>query len=143
MPRTVVPPVRFRGEKESGVGGDDFPVRMAKYVPAETLAFFVPAAAWIGSGNNAALTAVVLIGLLGTIGYLWLAGQRAEPDERPLPHFYALAGLAYLCWTVGVSSHAAALVHLDATVGGVVLTAAVFLIPMLDDVGNRLLGRVA
>jgi hypothetical protein len=142
VPRTVVPPVRFRDSQDAGIGGDQYSVRLAKYVPGETLAFFVPAAAGLGARHNAVLVGAIVVGLLGTIVYLWLAAGKADVDQRPLPHFYLLAALAFLCWTVGVSSNVAALVHIDPTIGGFVLTAAVFLIPMLDEAGNRLLRRV-
>ncbi|WP_117213184.1 hypothetical protein [Allorhizocola rhizosphaerae] len=135
----MVPPARFRNAQEEAIGGDQFSVRLAKYVPAETLAFFVPVAAALGAEHNKMLVAALVVGLVGTVLYLWLAAQRAEPDERPLPHFYFLAAAAYLCWTVGTSPNVAALIQLNATVGGVVLTGAVFLVPMLDEVGNRLL----
>lgn len=143
MPRTVVPPVRFRGAAERSVGGDGLPERLVKYVPAETLAFFVPTAAAIGAERDTLLVVVLVVALVGTIGYLWLAGQRAAEDERPLPHFYVLAGVAFLCWAIGTSANVSALVGMDTTTGGVVLGLAVFAVPLLDEVGNRLLQRTS
>ncbi|WP_433222663.1 hypothetical protein ACQP00_24085 [Dactylosporangium sp. CS-047395] len=141
MPRTVVPPARFRDDGAPPVGGDSFPERLVKYVPGETLAFFVPLAAFVGDGREMLLVVVVLAGLIGTVGYLWLAGQRAEEDERPLPHFYVLAAVAYLCWAAGTASNVADLAGLDAIAAAVVLGIAVFIVPLLDEVGNRLLRR--
>jgi hypothetical protein len=112
-----------------------------KYVPAETLAFFVPIAAGIGSRRNGLLVGVVAAGLVGTIGYLWLAAQRASADQRPLPHFYVLAGLAFLCWALGTSTNVSSLVGMDQTEGGTILGLAVFLIPLLDEILNRWLRR--
>jgi hypothetical protein len=142
MPRTVVPPVQFRGP--GGVlpgGGDGLPERLVKYVPAETLAFFVPLAAALGPDRGPWLITIVVAGAVGTAGYLWVAGQRTRPDERPLPHFYVLAILAFLCWALGTSGGVAGLVGLDQTEAGVVLGLAVFLIPLLDEVLNRLTRR--
>jgi len=141
MPRTVVPPVRMRTAGAESVGGDSLPERLVKYVPAETLAFFVPIAAVLGADRRPLLVTVLAIGVVGTAGYLWLAGQKAAEDERPLPHFYVLACLAFLCWAVGTSAGVAGLIGLDPVGAGVVLGAAVFAVPLLDEVLNRVLPR--
>lgn len=142
MPRTVVPPVAFRApDGAAPVGGDSLPERLVKYVPAETLAFFVPLAASIGTHRHGLLIAALVAGLVGTIGYLWLAAQRAKPDERPLPHFYVLAATAFLCWAVGTSANVSALVRIDQTTAGVILGFAVFLVPLLDEVLIRMRHR--
>ncbi len=137
MPRTVVPPVRLRGSGSGPVGGDGLPERLVKYVPAETLAFFVPLTAGIGTGRDALLVVVLCAGVLGTVGYLWLAGQRAAPDERPRPHFFALAAVAFVSWAVGTSPNVALLFGLDRLAAGVWLGLAVFLVPLADEVLNR------
>jgi hypothetical protein len=142
MPRTVVPPIRWRGSgAPPSTGGDGFPERLVKYVPAETLAFFVPLAAVLDPDHKPWLITVLAAGAVGTVGYLWLAGRLAGPDERPLPHFYVLSCVAFLCWAVGTSGGVAALVGLDRVEAGVLLGLAVFLVPLLDDVLNRLFGR--
>jgi hypothetical protein len=142
MPRTVVPPVRFRGSGGAEpAGGDRFPERLVKYVPAETLAFFVPTAAVLDDDHKAWLLAVLVAGILGTAGYLWVAGRAAEDDERPLPHFYVLASIAFACWAVGTSAGVAALIGLDQVEAGVVVGLAVFVIPLVDDILNRVLNR--
>jgi hypothetical protein len=84
------------------------------------------------------LAAVVVAGLAGTVGYLWLAAQRVDPQERPRPHFYVLAGLAFLCWALGTNAAVSALIHVDQQTGAVALGLAVFLIPMLDEILLRL-----
>jgi hypothetical protein len=141
VPRTVVHPVVVRGAGGEPAGGDPLGERLIKYVPAETLAFFVPVAATVGADRDALLVAVLAVGLVGTVGYLWLAGQKAAADERPMPHFYVLAGVAYLCWALGTSPNVAGLVRMDAVAAGVVLGLAVFLVPLLDEVLVRLLRR--
>ena len=138
MARTVVYPVVMRngGTPPAGgeAGGDSVPERLVKYVPAETLAFFVPAAAGLGADREGLLIAVIVAGLVGTIGYLWVAAQREDEDKRPMTHFYVLAGLAFLCWALGTSGSVSSLVDLDATAAGVILGLAVFLIPLVDEV---------
>ncbi|HEU5109715.1 MAG TPA: hypothetical protein VFT95_14330 [Micromonosporaceae bacterium] len=144
MPRTVVPPVHFRGGRRGRgepAGGDSLPERLVKYVPAETLAFFVPIAAVLGADRRGWLITVLVVGVAGTVGYLWLAARKANDDEKPLPHFYVLACLAFLCWAIGTSAGVADLVNLDQVEAGVVLGLAVFIIPLGDDVLNRLLRR--
>jgi hypothetical protein len=142
MPRTVVPPVRFRGPGDGKpVGGDSLPERLAKYVPAETLAFFVPIAAVLGTDRKPWLIAAVVVGVLGTAGYLWVAQRRTEDDEQPLPHFYVLACVAFLCWAVGTNAGVASLIGLDKVEAGVVLAVGVFLIPLSDEFLNRVLLR--
>jgi len=144
MPRTVVPPVRFRGSRGrrgEPAGGDSLPERLVKYVPAETLAFFVPIAAILGDDRRPWLITVLVVGVVGTAGYLWLAARRVRDDERPLPHFYVLACVAFLCWAIGTSAGVAGLVGFDGVESGVILGLAVFVVPLADDVLNRLLGR--
>jgi hypothetical protein len=143
MPRTVVPPVRFRNARGAEpAGGDSLPEKLVKYVPAETLAFFVPLAAVLDDDNRKPwLITVLVIGIVGTAGYLWLAARNAAEDERPLPHFYVLACVAFVCWAIGTSAGVAALIGFDRVESGVVLGLAVFLIPLADDVLNRLVRR--
>jgi len=138
MPRTVVPPARMRGPDPSA-GGDAFAERLVKYVPAETLAFFVPAAALLGTGHRPWLIVALVIGVLGTAGYLLQATPK-DPDERPRPHYYVLACVAFLSWAIGTTPAVAALIHLDQTGAAFVLAAAVFLIPLADGLLNRLPG---
>jgi hypothetical protein len=139
MARTVVPPVFVRGG--GAQGGDGLPEKFVKYVPAETLAFFVPTAAALGTNRDGWLIAAIIVGALGTVGYLWTAAQREDEDKRPLPYFYFLAVIAYLCWALGTSGSVADLVHADRTVAGVILGAGVFLIPLADSVALEIVKR--
>jgi hypothetical protein len=141
MPRTVVPPVGFRSGQSGAVGGDDYLVKLAKYVPAEALAFFVPLSGIVGDSRPTLLWIVLAVGAVGTVGYLWVAGQRADPDQRPLAHFYALGALAFLAWALGTSATVPGLIGLDAMAGGVILGIAVFFIPLLDNVLNHVRNR--
>lgn len=133
MPRTVVPPSPAPAMRASSDGGGDkLPEKLIKYVPAETLAFFVPAAAAIGTGRNALLIAAVVIGLIGTPCYLWTAARKLPPDKRPLFHFYPLAMAAFAVWALGTSSAVADLAHIEPTIAGIIFMFAVFIIPGVD-----------
>jgi len=133
MPRTVVPPSPNPALRSSPEGnGDRFPDKLVKYVPAETLAFFVPIAAAIGEERNALLCVVVAIGLVGTPIYLWIAASRLPQDQRPFFHFYPLAMLAFVAWALGTNAAVAKLVHLDSFAAGIIFGCAVFIIPGLD-----------
>jgi hypothetical protein len=114
------------------------PEKLAKYVPAETLAFFVPVSAGIGGGHDSTIALLIFVAAAGTVGYLWLNGRKLPRDERPLVHFYVLAVLAFLCWALGTSSAVASLVGADEVTSGVVLAIAVFAIPLLDGVITEL-----
>jgi len=77
--RTVVPPPALRagGDGLGAHAGDNLPEKLVKYVPAEALAFFVPAAAGLGSDRKIWLIVIFVVGLAGTIGYLWNRGPGA------------------------------------------------------------------
>ena len=154
MPRTVVPPPRKQTETapalergtESGEqgNGDSIPEKLVKYVPAETLAFFVPAAAALGDDRDGWLIAVLLLACVGSVGYLWVTSPpKDDPAEKPLPHFYVLSVVAFVCWSITTSPSVADLLGIDDTIAAIILLAAVFLIPLIDSGFNRLNGREA
>ena len=141
MTRTVVPPSSSRRRRGQGAEpGDGLPEKLVKYVPAETLAFFVPTAAALGTDHDGALIAAILIGAAGTVGYLWLAARGEPPAKRPLPHFYALSVIAFACWALGTGPSVMQLVGVDPTVAGVILGFGVFVIPLVDGILSELLG---
>ena len=144
MPRTVVPPVRVDAGGPGGAirleGGDDLPTKLVKYVPAETIAFFVPATAGIGSGRGALLLVVVVAGVIGTVAWLWYKGSSQPEAQRPRAHFYVLSAIAFLVWAVATAPNVAALARLDSVTAGVLLLLAVFLIPLADGVLTKLRG---
>ncbi len=144
MPRTIVPPRPAPSAGGPGgqirlEGGDDLSTKLVKYVPAESIAFFVPAAASLGTSRSALLFAVVAVGAIGTVGWLWYKGNPLKDYERPLPHFYFLSVIAFLIWALATAPNLAALVHLDTVATGVLLMFGVFLIPLADGILTRLL----
>lgn len=151
MARTVIPPqvaveaqpMGFDEEprRELPVVGDSLPEKLVKYVPAETLAFFIPFAAAIGSERQGLLIAVVAIAAIGNLGYLWWNGRNLPPERQPLPHFFLLATIAFLCWAVATAPSVASLLGIDALVAAVILGGAVFLIPLADQFLNAQLRK--
>lgn len=145
MPRTIVPPVVVSpggpGGKIRLEGGEDLPSKLIKYVPAETLAFFVPAAAGIGTSGRALLLAVVVAGAIGTVGWLWYKGSSLPAKERPLFHFYVLSVIAFLVWALATAPNVAALANLSAIATSVLLLLGVYLIPLADGILTKLLPR--
>lgn len=142
MPRTVVPAAsgrRTRGptDRQGGGQGDDLPTRLVKYVPAETLAFYVPAAAAIGATNDLLLVVVVAVGAVGTAGWLWYQASSLAAEERPLVHFYVLAVIAFLVWALATAPSLASLLRLDTVTTGIILAIGVFLIPLADGILER------
>lgn len=144
MPRTVVPPQPATAPGAGGAAGDPtdkLPEKLAKYVPAETLGFFVPISAVIGTGDEALLIAVIAVALVGTPAYLWMVAPNAPDPTRPRVFFYALAELALACWLVGTSGVTQHLVGVSDKAGGVILGCATFLIPIIDGVLNKAFPR--
>jgi hypothetical protein len=124
------------GGLEGGTGGqaDGFPEKLAKYVPAEVLAFYVPAVALTGvRTDRISLIVATAAGLAGTVIYLVLAA-RSEPNPRRRPPvwFYGLAAIAFLGWAVGTVPEVASLTGLSAGLVSLILPICVFLIPAVD-----------
>ena len=137
MARTVVPG-RKREQRRTGVAadaGDPLPDRLIKFVPAETLAFFVPAAAALGSDRDGLLITAVVVGAIGTAGYLWTR-RPSDPTEQPRPIFYGLAVAAFVAWALTTAPSFASMLGLDDVATGFILLAAIFLIPLADTILN-------
>jgi hypothetical protein len=131
--RTVVPKSRLRAGS-----GDDFPTKLVKYIPGETLAFFVPTAALLGEDRSALLVTVALIGAAGNIGYLWYLGRSEPVDRQPRAHFYILAVFAFVAWALVTAPNLAAMAGLDQVASSVILAIAVFAVPLIDGVTTSL-----
>lgn len=140
MPRTIVPPQRAAKQAGQPATGDTLPEKLVKYIPGETLAFTVPVAAALGSDHEVWLIAMLIVAALGTPAYLWNSATSLPADQRPLTHFYVLATVAFGCWAIGTCPSVANLISVDDVVAGVILAAAVFLVPLLDGVLTNLLG---
>jgi len=107
---------------------DTFPTKLVKYVPAETLAFVIPATAF--ATTNVRRSVVLVVALIGTPLYL------ARAARLPL-WFFILAELSLLAWIAGTTDFAVELLGIAPEVGKFVLFAAVFLIPIVDELLTR------
>lgn len=138
MPRNVVyssprPPADvYSGAPYSP--GDEFGERLVKFIPAEVLAFFVPAAANWGDDK----TALVLIFVLATVAtplYLWVM---SDTHDKPRKQYYVLATLSFVAWAIGTSPPASDLIGLAPDTGSLALFLAAFAIPLIDRVIEKL-----
>ncbi len=121
---------------------DEFGDKLVKYIPAEVIAFFLPAYALAKSADPAGLAwlpyALVVVAGLGLVGYLLI---RAPKDNPPRWYFYVLSVVAFLAWIAGTSAAGADVFHLVQVeiTGKLILMAAVFAIPLLDELLTRFL----
>ncbi len=141
MPRTIVyPPRRVAGGQVAAAGetGDPYTEKVAKYVPAEVLGFFLPATV-LANNNNILLLACFIVGLIGTPLYLFTTSSGQPDEKKPRPHFYFLALIAFAAWAVGTSGITARFFGLDTNAATFVLAVAVFLIPGLDQLVTKFL----
>lgn len=138
MIRTIVyaAPEQPRGGLEAAEAGSDerpdgYLEKLLKYVPAEILAFFVPAAA--AAKDDARLSWVVFVlSILATIGYVRFHAEQLPKDKRPRPHYYGLAAVAFVFWAMGSSETVRHLLKVSATTTEVLLGIAVLLLPLVD-----------
>jgi hypothetical protein len=118
---------------------DDYSSKLVKYIPGEVIAFFVPAYALAAQVPELwARWLVLVLCVLGTVGYLF---ARASKEKPPRWYFYVLALLSFLAWAMGTSKVATELFRINdpGVVSKLIVTAAVFLIPLADELLTRLL----
>jgi hypothetical protein len=122
------------GRGMGGDPGDSFKEKLLKYVPAEAVAFYVPAYAIAKDHGTAWCWTILIIGLVGTILYLLGTADSAKPAHW---YFYVLSGVAFLVWAVTTSSVEADLFKLEEWIAEILILIAVFLIPIIDNVVTR------
>jgi hypothetical protein len=127
----------FRGQQATETPPDSYSDRLVRFVPAEVLAFFVPAAAnW--SDDETALIVILITGLLATPLYLWVRGR----DNQPVTWwFYILATIAFFAWAAGTSGATSELLGMSERAGTLALALAAFLIPLLDEVLDKAVAK--
>lgn len=145
MPRTVVYPEASasRGarsvEPDAPARPDAYPEKLVKYVPAEVVAFYVPAYTMAPDERMFLKWAILLMAAVGTVGYLRLQAPDAIP---PRWYFYVLSLVAFFAWALGTTSTGDDLLHLSREESAIALLAGVFLVPMIDEWISRLTGDV-
>jgi hypothetical protein len=108
--------------------------KLVKYIPAEVLAFYIPAYALVEGHLPAGPLYVFVLGLVGTVAYLLVRADRANP---PRWYFYLLSALAFIAWAIGTSSIGSVLFHLPPWSAQVTVFSAVFLIPLVDEIVTK------
>lgn len=131
MIRTAVYPPK-PGSKGSALP-DEWGDKIVKYIPAEVLAFYIPAWALVETQSLGSWF-VFFVGLFGTIAYLLVRADRANP---PRWYFYALAAAAFIAWVIGTTTSGAVLFHLPEWSAEVTVLGAVFLIPLIDEIVTK------
>jgi peptidoglycan/LPS O-acetylase OafA/YrhL len=132
MNRTAVYPKA--GAKAAGQPVDEWGDKLVKYIPAEVLAFFIPAYALVETATPTGPLVVFALGLVGTVAYLIARADRADP---PRWYFYVLAALAFVAWAIGTTSIGSVLLHLPEWSAEVTVLGGVFLIPLIDEIVTK------
>jgi uncharacterized membrane protein AbrB (regulator of aidB expression) len=156
MVRNVVYPSRLQARMSDKVAGvaadaedqqqpDDYGDKLVKYIPAEVIAFFLPAYALAAKLNNFSDRIgwlLVGIAVLGTVGYLLVKADKTKP---PRWYFYLLAVLAFLGWAIGTTTEVAELFNLPQPElsGKLVVFVTVFFVPLVDGLLTRYLPQPA
>ena len=132
-------PAGSQATSNGGDPGDGFGDKLLKYIPAEVIAFYVTGYVLAGMVNELVQWVVLVSGFLGTAGYLIARADTAKP---PKWYFYLLAAASFLAWACGTSTVGTDLFNwptasAEAT-GKLIVTSAVFLIPLLDGLLTKL-----
>jgi hypothetical protein len=109
---------------------DKFPDKLAKYIPAEMLAFFLPFSA--AGQERGILIAALVAGCIVTPGYLFITAKKNNPDQMPRFYYYILASVAFAVWAQATSD-LGCIVGLSKTWSSFLLTGGVLLIPGVDE----------
>lgn len=126
--------------KNEPTSKDGFEGKLLKYIPAEVIAFYVSVYVMADRLGHTAKWGVLIAGLFGTGAYLFIRADKAKP---PKWFFYVLAMVSFFAWAVGTSTVGADLFRWPSDtaefMGKFILTAAVFLIPLTDELLTKLL----
>jgi hypothetical protein len=110
---------------------DSYSEKLLKYIPAEVIAFFLPAYALVQdpSKPKAYKWLALGFGLVGTLGYL---KARADQENPPRWYFYILSAFSFMIWAVG-TTQARELFGLEDDISKFFVLVGVFLIPLIDE----------
>ena len=135
----TLPAAAGGGEVIGQTKGDDYSDKLTKYIPAEVIAFYLPAYNYINGSSKLAECVVLIVAIVGTLIYL---AARVDKASKPRCYFYPLAIISFICWAIGTSSVASDLLGLPPMWAKLILSAAIFLIPGIDQIlTNRLVGN--
>lgn len=113
---------------------DEYAEKLLKYVPAEVIAFFIPATATADANDHALLVVIFVVAAIGALGYLYRASLSVPADKRGKWWSYPLALAAFTAWALGTSPATADVVDIAPKTGGFILLIAAFVIPLADSI---------
>ena len=118
---------------------DDYPAKLAKYVPGEVVAVSLAGFAAFGPTGNWVWLGLA-IAILANIIYLGQQGANLAAASRPRPYFYILSCVAFVFWAAATIPQVRDKFGLDgeanADKAAYILFAAAFTIPALDTILN-------
>lgn len=124
---------------------DGYLSRIAKYVPAETIAIVALLFAQFDPTGSAVWWWLVA-GAVGNVVYLLSLAVIGDDDKRPRALFYVLSAVAFVMWAIATLEVVAAEFGIegDKMEGqqGAILAAAAFFIPALDVVLEEISSRI-
>lgn len=140
-PRSSLPPQarptygeRVAGTEQDGDvrPGDPYLTRLAKYIPAETLAFMVFSTSFSQETRGQTI-AVVLIGAVGQLLWLYNRGQAiSDPEDRPTWRYYMFSLIAYSAWIIGTCPQVSHYAGIPRTTAAIILGGVAYLLPLAD-----------
>ncbi len=138
-PRAAAAPAQ--ADDGGGQQPDDYGDKLVKYIPAEVIAFFLPAyalAAKLTDFSDRIGWLLVGVAVLGTVGYLLVKADKTKP---PRLYFYILAVFAFLGWAIGTTTEVAELFKLPQPElsGKLVVFVTIFVVPLVDELLTRYL----
>lgn len=108
---------------------DGYIARVAKYVPAETLALVLPLTLILT--NHLLIIGTAIAGLIGTP--LYLQRRAEDEDESPPPQYYFLVTVAYVAWILAASSPLREAVRVPKETAFFTVAIVGYFLPLLDD----------
>jgi hypothetical protein len=126
---------RAKGGPDQDTLNDSYHERLVKYIPVETIALFIAVygITYYMSGTEswypAVAQGIMILGLLGTVLYLWIVEHVTDAVQL------GISMLGFLIWVcaLGVIT-ATSLPFYNAVVAGLLLIVYVFLAPLIDGV---------
>lgn len=118
---------------------DDYPAKLAKYVPGEVVAVSLAGFAAFGPTGNWVWLGLA-IAIVANLIYLGQQAAKLAVASRPRPYFYILSCVAFVFWAAATIPQVRDKFGLDGEVNAdkaaYILFAAAFTIPALDNILN-------
>lgn len=112
---------------------DGYAERLVKYIPGETIAFFLPFASITAITDGQLIAALVLAEILTL---LWTFSRNEKlPSDLRRPKFLVVlwALIAFPAWALGTSAEVQSLVDWPALTCTLILAGTAALVPLVDD----------